>query len=289
VYPDSPGVAGHIVPSICDLIPEPIRIHALTVGLIVKYLPERWSGRFWPWVVHHRAVLARLRSWVLQHLPASVGVLVLGVFVLGLVLWVKASSGSKQAELGTSVLSGLVVGVVVGAALRVAQVAMSRDADRRQVDVAMSASTEPVPIPDEPPVDLARLAPQEEEGRKVPVHGHFRVEYEGTQRDTSRLDAQQLRLRVFANDAYFQFVTVPVPGPELRACASDVLQGQLWSAIAHAACPRIEDAVRRREIPVTDPIQAFEVYVDVMTTAPRVRYGQVEEITTGQTVCEFDI
>jgi hypothetical protein len=232
-----------------------------------------------------------LRPRVFRHLVWIAALLVFVVFATGLGLWVQAKSGSKAAELGTSLLSGLVVGLVVGGALYVAQAAMSRDADRRQDQMAMSASTEPIPSPDVLPAGLTPLQPSEE-SEEPPVHGHFRVTYEGTVRDTSRLDALQVRLRVFADDTYFQFVTVPVPAPELRGYVgadANVTQGQIWGAIARIACPLIEDAVRRGEIPLADRTHGFEVYIDVGKAIHMARYGDVEEIAADQTVCEFQV
>ncbi len=120
----------------------------------------------------------------------------------------------------------------------------------------------------------------------------FRVEYENTIRDTSRVDALQVRLRVFRDGKYFQFVTVPVPAPELRGwigADAEVTQGQLWAAVAQAACPLIEDAARRGEIPLANPTMAYEVYANVQTAVQKARYGRIEEIAAGDTVCEFGI
>jgi hypothetical protein len=45
----------------------------------------------------------------------------------------------------------------------------------------------------------------------------FTVEYDGWQRDTQRIDASRARLRVYRDDAYFQFYTAIVSGIGLRA------------------------------------------------------------------------
>ncbi len=88
------------------------------------------------------------------------------------------------------------------------------------------------------------------------------VVFEGVQRDTSRVDAQQVRLRLFDGDDYLQFVTIPVPSPEMRRFVGEdanVTPGQLWWHIAKAAQPYLEDAIRTGLIPMEDPTMAFEV------------------------------
>jgi hypothetical protein len=96
----------------------------------------------------------------------------------------------------------------------------------------------------------------------------FELVYEGAQRDTSRLDAQQIRLRLFesVSDAerplYTQFVTIPVPSPELRRFVGadpDVTEGRLWWHIALSIKPRLINAIQRGEVPTSKPSFAYEV------------------------------
>jgi hypothetical protein len=96
----------------------------------------------------------------------------------------------------------------------------------------------------------------------------FDLVYESAQRDTSRLDAQQIRLRLFevvpdtTQPLYTQFVTIPVPSPELRRLVGadpKVTEGRLWWHITQSIKPRLIDAIQRREIPTATPSFAYEV------------------------------
>ncbi len=92
------------------------------------------------------------RPWLIRPvIRVVVGVGVLVVFLIGVVFDAGGTNGTKQAELGTTVLGG----VIVGGALLLAQLAMSRDADRREsqreTQLAMSASQEPIPAADTRP------------------------------------------------------------------------------------------------------------------------------------------
>ncbi len=240
------------------------------------------------------AVRRALRSFLAKHLGrVVVGLLLLVVLGVSLALWIPSRAGSKHADLGSALLSGVVVGVVV----LLVEVSFTRDANRRDVDRSLATTGPPATddgLPTEASVPAAAepIAAEAVVRPRVEGAGRFRVEYEGTIRDTSRIDANEVRLRVFSgDDDYFQFVTVIVPGPELRAALGvepHTTVGQLWRSIATEACRKIEDAIRTREIPKDDPQNAFEIImIDLRPAVRKARYAQ--EISAGDTVCEFPI
>jgi hypothetical protein len=272
-----------------------------------------------------------IRAWLTRFWSRlAVGLTVLVVFAVGLGLWLSGDSSSKSAALGTALLSSLVVGValfVVQAAFsrsadrRQTQAALAGsngplppDDDplatmaqqptpggsrpRAAAPPPAPAAFEPARVREDAPPPLAPPAPPPfappapgSAVRSEQQH-HYRVQYLGTIRDTSRLDAVQVRLRVFRGDDYFQFVTVPVPAPELRGSIgadAKVTPGQLWNAIATESRPQLEDAVRRREIPLDPPTTAFELLVDVGNAVRKARRGEVADIGVNETAFEFDL
>lgn len=178
---------------------------------------------------------------------------------LSLLVWLPATDGSKESDLGSALLGG----VVVGLALLTAERLFSRSAADRERLAAIDSASQGVP----------NVAPAKDEdprsrdSNRVPEAGHrYEVEYEGSMRDMSRIDAQQLRLRVFRDGEYFQFVIIPIAGPALRGVLgplSDTALSQFWRAVAVEAGPLINAAVLRGDIPLPDPTQGFEVYPDL--------------------------
>jgi hypothetical protein len=201
---------------------------------------------------------------------------------LPLTLWVASDKGSKEAELGSSLLSG----VVVGLALLLAERLFTRAAIQRDINSALLASTTPEPAKDTPQPQVATPLPPLGDTQ---LHA-YDVTYAGSQRDTSRLDAQQVRLRVLRDGEYFQFVAVPVPGPKFRAVIGmlpNVSIGQFWRAVAEEAGRYIEDATRRGEIPLPDPIQAYEILVNIEEVGRKAQYA--EEVVDEDTVYRFSL
>jgi hypothetical protein len=123
----------------------------------------------------------------------------------------------------------------------------------------------------------------------------IRVIYEDWQRDTSRVDAVQIRLRLFAGTEYFQFVTIPIPAPELRRyVGSDpsVTIGQLWWFVAKSIQPQLEDAIRRGEIPKRpERTTAYEVEVNDLESAVRMaREAPADsEAVSGEAIYQFEV
>jgi hypothetical protein len=210
---------------------------------------------------------------------------VLAIFGFGLVLilagagfalWQGASDGEKQAELGSSMLGGAIVGV----ALLVVERLWTQTTEQNEVLIGRRASAAP-----------SAGKQDEEEVTQTPeadAAEPFAVVYEGWIRDTSRIDAWQARLRVFRSDEYFQFVTAVASGPDLVLLRAEeaTSPGRFRRAFAEAAVPSIRDAVTRGEIPLEDPTRAYEVFPDVRA-AMRHAAASVDEISQDEVVARF--
>lgn len=227
-----------------------------------------------------------VRWWARHRLYVSAGLVLIVLAGGSVAIWLTASDGSKQAELGSSLLSGVVVGFAVlgiGRMLDLAiergasEVALLRGSDSTQAEEE-AQSVDLTAFAEVANVDVAagdvKGALDRDSGRARA----FYVVYEGSQRDVSRLDAQQIRLRIFESVAdvesglYFQFVTIPVPSPELRRLVGsdpNVTEGRLWWHISRSIEPQLRDAIRRGDIPTSQPSIAFEVETYDLTEAVR--------------------
>ena len=215
-------------------------------------------------------------------------------FGVGCWLWISGKSGSKRAQLGTNLLSAVGVGIV---GLAIQQVFAS-GADRRQEEAAAGLVTGGTP-PQDPEAQSATVFPETvrtetQVGRAMIVTAAMRsyeLRYDKTLRDTSRVDALQMRTRVFTHQdhEYFQFVTAVIPAPELRGFvpSEQLPRGRLEKALALAMLEPIKDAIHRGVIPLNDPTQAFEVYPDIDAAVRRARAEPtLGEIRTGDVVGE---
>jgi hypothetical protein len=225
-----------------------------------------------------------------------VAVVVLAIALMLLVaLWAKATNGSKQAEMSATLIGGVVVGLI----LLAVEWLFTSEAEKRETAKAASfvgEGGETIDTRVDPmaavPTEVPPVATHEADAPEMETVHFYRVEYDNTIRDTSRVDALQLRLRVYRDDDYFQFFTVTVPAPELRGFIgpdANVRRGQLWFAIAQAAGPHVEDAVRRGEVPLEDPRRGYEVFPDIERAVHRARResGTLPEVQSDDTVFEF--
>ncbi len=248
--------------------------------------------------------LKRLWRWCSTHRP-TVGV-IMGLLALSGVstaVWVTASKGTKEADLGSSLFSGLVVGV----ALLVVGKMFDATARRGQSDAAMQQL--PDSRPDREPADTTVVVPLTAHisaRADVPTvevtrtdERKFDLVYESAQRDTSRLDAQQIRLRLFEilaeaeQPLYTQFVTIPVPSPELRRFVGadpDVTEGRLWWHISLSIKRPLINAIQRGEIPTATPSFAYEVETyDLSDAVRRARQDSNpdHEVKTNEVIYSF--
>ena len=223
-------------------------------------------------------------------------VIVLGV---GLTLMLTTADGSKWSNLGI----GLIAGLVPGVALLVVQQSFASVVRQQGESRAFGSSTEPTsgkqdepppgvavrpeaPTPPPPP-HVAPIEPTPAAATSQTRH-HYTVQYIERQRDTSRIDAVQARLRVFRDDEYFQFVAAVASGIDLRLIhgVRDLPNDQLWRAICELAGDQIRDAIHNGHLPLSKPIDAYEVFPNVEKALTVAR--QRDPLREGDVVSEFD-
>jgi hypothetical protein len=222
------------------------------------------------------------------------------VVAIALALWLPSTNGSKQADLASALLSGVVVGVVlvfVGKSFNAAS-------EQAQSNAALQTSSEPTPVRDSVAVlpDATTLPPNARvtngssgggTSASSPVSRTFRVEYEEFARDPSRVNALQLKLRVYEGDQYFQFVTIPVPYPEVSKATTSIpgapLSQVFWQ-VTRSIEPQLIDAVNTGQIPKSDPTTPFEVPVSSLESALRnaLKDKSRPEAIPGQTLYTFN-
>jgi hypothetical protein len=221
-------------------------------------------------------------------------------------VWANASNGSKEADLGSSLLSGVVIGFVLLIVGRMLDLASRRNRDVADDSAALGASANVEPTRDL--TVLAGTANAKAEARAatakagVQITGQatatvtyppYRVVYDDYQTDTSRVDAGQIRLRVFRGDEYFQFVTIPIPRPELRRSVggdSDVTMGRIWWHIAESIRPQLIEAIQTGAIPKADRTIAYEIESVTLDQAVRSALGDTDPehtVIPGEVVYEI--
>lgn len=118
----------------------------------------------------------------------------------------------------------------------------------------------------------------------------FKAVVDKWMRDTSRIDADQLRLRVLCDDDYFQFFTVIVPGTDLRtsihgASADGVTLPQMHRAIGELAVEQVRQKIIDGDAPRSDdPTIAIELFPDVGQAVRRASSQSDEDHTPGETI-----
>lgn len=198
--------------------------------------------------------------------------------VTGTIAWASASDGSKQAELG----AGLVSSGVFGVLLLLFERALSAETEAVGRKVSLAAS--PTPAVDTASAEPAPT-PSDEEGASE--EGAFRVEVDGWMRDGSRIDAEQLRLRVYRDGRYFQFFTAIVPGSAFRVGlhgTRDITLPQFRRAIAEAAVEQIREKIALGEAPLPDPTKAIEIFPDIDTAVERGAHLPSAEVVEGDVI-----
>jgi hypothetical protein len=200
------------------------------------------------------------------------------VIGLSLILWLPSKEGSKSADLGAAILSGGIVGIAVqfvgqafrsvaeqGQTFQAMQLLPASPAPAR--DDFEAVTTAAAPAPDGPVAPATAPPPAAEdsaslgETTQAPAPLRIRAIFEGVHRDLTRFDAQLLDIRLFAGDRYFQFVTIPIPGPMLKRYlqpGNGPTAEELWWHIAVEAKPIIETAIRTGAIPLPDPTDPWE-------------------------------
>ena len=114
----------------------------------------------------------------------------------------------------------------------------------------------------------------------------FSVEFAGWERDGNRIDAKQVRLRVFCDGEYFQFFTGVVPGPALHAATRGERMGldQYKRGCVNATVLEIQRLVAEGFEPLDEPHNAVEILVDSDAAERLTRLEPDEPIEEGTVV-----
>ena len=120
------------------------------------------------------------------------------------------------------------------------------------------------------------------------------MEFSGQQRDTSRVNAHQVRLRTFRDGDYLQFFTAVFPDLPLalRAVGGEDASGRLMRAVAEEALPEIRAVIARGELEGErsdeERIAAREVLVDFDVAVSRAR-GGTASVSVDDVIEEFEL
>jgi hypothetical protein len=222
-----------------------------------------------------RSTIARARTRTVALLLAG---LIILAFVVGLMTYLRASDGTKQADAG----AGLLATGVFGLLLLLFEQAISLQAREIRETVAVSAA--PPPAMDESPPGIVRRPDRTQVNR-------YKVQYDGWQRDTSRVDASQVRLRLLnEDDSYFQFFTGIVPGIDTRltlGSARNMSTAQFRRAVTGLAVELIREAIANGLTPLDDPTIAVEVFPNAEEAARHASQLEDREYGDGEIVAEL--
>lgn len=210
----------------------------------------------------------------------------IGVALLaGGVLWARADSQTKAVDLG----AGLVSAGVFGVLLVLFERALSLQASRIERSVELGAA--PSPALDTSPPLRGSQPPLADEGSidpgPVSLQAVFTVEREGWIRDSSRVDAEQVRLRVFADGQYFQFFVGIVAGIDFRPAIhgpTNITLGQFRRAFTDLTVEQIRYVIGTGGVPRSDPTEAIELFPDAAEAARRARHIEDRDYEEGEVV-----
>jgi hypothetical protein len=196
------------------------------------------------------------RPWVLW---AAVSLSLAGV-VVGFAMWVQADSGSKAVDLGSGLVATGLFGLIFIGLERALAARLQEGTDT--VSGLLPGGPE---LRDED-VDLAGQGgpikrPQPGGSSADPYPHEYSAEFAGWQRDGSRVDAYQVRVRVYRDRRYFQFFTGVVPGMAVDHLASGVSLTAIQRASALETVRIARERILQGVVPLDDPISASEVLV----------------------------
>jgi hypothetical protein len=208
------------------------------------------------------------------------------VVTAGAVLWVFGNDSSKTSALGTTLMgSG-----VVGAVLVFVERALSARTEAVEKTVGLGPAPPPITDTSSPEPDAG--PPAEGERHERPEgERHFAVRYMGWDRDTSRIDAYLVRLRVLKNSDYFQFFTAIIPGFDvvLAEESGTPTMRQFRRAFTDVAVEQIRQRIERGEAPLNDPNRAIELQPDPDEARRQAGSADDIEYAEGEIVAEFDL
>ena len=213
--------------------------------------------------------------------PSLLGLVLVGAVVGGIVLFATSTNGSKQAGLGTTLIgSGGIGGVLffLGQALQQRVAAETQHVEQRVKSAAQLASTPPgQPVVDEeaPRVhevfaaDELHVADEEQLATAAfSAPKRFNVEYDGWQRDTRRIDANQARFRVRLEDGtYFQFFAAIMSGIDINTALGSqhhLSRPQFRRAVLDVATELAQDAIEAGRVPLEENASRLTCFLTSM-------------------------
>lgn len=176
-----------------------------------------------------------------------------------------------------------------------AEQAISRQAADVRAAVSLAASPPPgvdVAAPSHRDEEVRQASSERPKAEELTPRHRYRAELEGWIQDPARVDALQLRLRVFRDEEYFQFFTITVPGPTFRvsihsADASGITFPQVQRAIAANALEEIRRRISSGEAPLANPTHAIDLLADVAYAIREARGHSAAPFAEGETVAEW--
>jgi hypothetical protein len=118
----------------------------------------------------------------------------------------------------------------------------------------------------------------------------FAAVYAGWQRDTARIDADQVRLRVYRDGEYFQLFTGVAPGIDFRPAVHGLgpfTFTQFQRAFADVSAEAAKEAIAEGRAPLSDPQTAIELFPDSKEAARRAPRLPDDPYGEAQTVLEW--
>ena len=205
------------------------------------------------------------------------GLSLLGIAV-GFAMWAQADSGTKAVDLGSGLVATgffglLFIGLERALSARVAEGTeavgglLPKGADVRDDAATASdgdAATRPKPVA--PPLEQ--------------FSHEYHAEFAGWQVDRTRVDASQVRVRIYRDGDYFQFFTGVVPGSVIDVLVKGRAGGSMHRLQRACAAVTIRSAKERiveGSVPLPDPTNASEVLLSHDAVDAAIRRGDPKD------------
>lgn len=199
----------------------------------------------------------KLRSqWAVRFV---VGLSLLGI-AFGLLMWAQADSGTKAVDLGSGLVATGFFGLLFIGLERALSARVAEGTEAVGGLLPKGAEAHDEVAPPEIGKESARPAPVAPPGEQFSHEYH--AQFAGWQVDGSRVDASQIRVRIYRDGDYFQFFTGVVPGSVIDVLVRGRAGGsmsRLQRACAAATLRGARDRIVEGSVPLPDPTNASEV------------------------------
>lgn len=204
------------------------------------------------------------------------GLSLLGITV-GLLMWAQADSGTKAVDLGSGLVATgffglLFIGLERALGARVTESTeavgglLPKGADTHDDGAPEDSGDAPRPTAVAPPLE------------QFPHEYH--AEFVGWQVDHSRVDASQVRVRIYRDEEYFQFFTGVVPGIVVEILGRggpDGISPRLQRACARVVVRAAKERIVDGSVPLADPSNASEVLLSHDAIEVAMRRGGLKD------------